>query len=86
MTDKNDKIKAGQEAQTILDNPLVVGAFNQILNDGYQQWISTKPEDKETRENLYFLQINALKFKQILINTVDSGKIAEQEVKEGKNG
>ena len=31
-------------------------SFNQILNDGYQQWISTKSEDKDIRESLYHQQ------------------------------
>tara|TARA_R100001443_G_scaffold22280_2_gene34497 strand:+ start:514 stop:774 length:261 start_codon:yes stop_codon:yes gene_type:complete len=86
MTTKEEQIRDGQDAENILENPLIVNAFNQILNDGYQQWISTKSEDKDIRESLYHQQIAALKFKQVLINTMENGKLLEQERKENKNG
>tara|TARA_R100000458_G_C8039544_1_gene91482 strand:- start:125 stop:382 length:258 start_codon:yes stop_codon:yes gene_type:complete len=83
---KDQEIKDGQDAQLILESPLVVNAFNQILNEGYQKWISTKATENDEREALYHQQIAALKFKQVLINTMENGKILEQERKEKKNG
>jgi|9_EtaG_2_1085328.scaffolds.fasta_scaffold00181_3 uncharacterized protein YecT (DUF1311 family) len=84
-TDNNEKIKTGEEAQNVLESPVVVGAFNQILNAGYQAWISTEPSDTKTRESLYYQQRATLEFKQTLISTVDNGKIAKNEIREGKN-
>ena len=86
MTEKEEQIRDGQDAQMVLENPLVINAFNRILNDGYQQWISTKATEKDERESLYHQQIAALKFKQVLINTMENGKLLEQERKESKNG
>ena len=86
MTEKEEQIRDGQDAQIVLENPLVINAFNQILNDGYQQWISRKATQKDERESLYHQQIAALKFKQVLINTMENGKLLEQERKESKNG
>jgi len=86
MTEKDKQIKEGQDAKMLLENPLLVGAFNQILNEGYQQWISTKPEEKEARESLYHGQIAALKFKGVLIKTMENGQLLEQERKEKKHG
>tara|TARA_R100001460_G_scaffold17739_1_gene37961 strand:+ start:329 stop:589 length:261 start_codon:yes stop_codon:yes gene_type:complete len=86
MTEKDKQIKEGQDAKMLLENPVLVGAFNQILNEGYQQWISTKPEDKEQRETLYHGQIAALKFKGVLVKTMENGQLLEQERKENKNG
>ena len=86
MTEKEEQIRDGQDAQMVLENPLVINAFNQILNDGYQQWISAKATEKDERESLYHQQIAALKFKQVLINTMENGKLLEQERKESKNG
>ena len=83
---KEQEINDGREAKTILENPLVINAFNQILNEGYQQWISTKATESNEREALYHQQIAALKFKQVLVNTMENGKILEQERKEKKNG
>ena len=83
---KEKEIRDGQDAKSILDNPVMVNAFNVILNEGYQKWISTKPEDKDERESLYYSQIAALKVKQVLINTMENGKLLEEERKESKNG
>ena len=81
MVDKNKQIQEGQEASMLLDNPVMKNAFNVILNEGYQQWISTKPEEKDARETLYHSQVAALKFKQVLINTMENGKLLEEERK-----
>ena len=54
MTEKEEQIRDGQDAQIVLENPLVINAFNQILNDGYQQWISTKATEK-MKENLFII-------------------------------
>ena len=70
---KQAQIQAGQDAKLILENPQMVAAFNAVLNNGYQQWISTKPEEKDARETLYHSQVAALKFKQVLINTMEKG-------------
>ena len=86
MANKNDQIRDGQDAKTILENPVMVNAFNVILNEGYQKWISTKPEDKDERESLYLGQIAALKVKQVLVNTMENGKLLEEETKGDKNG
>tara|TARA_R100001530_G_scaffold102067_1_gene70963 strand:+ start:1356 stop:1610 length:255 start_codon:yes stop_codon:yes gene_type:complete len=84
MTEKDKQIQQGQEAESILSNEVMVNAFNVILNQGYQDWVSTKPEDKEVRETLYHSQLAALKLKQVLINTMENGKILEEERKGGK--
>tara|TARA_R100001510_G_scaffold56959_1_gene63634 strand:+ start:47 stop:304 length:258 start_codon:yes stop_codon:yes gene_type:complete len=83
---KEKQIQEGQEASMLLENPIITNAFNVILNEGYQKWISTKPEDKDERETLYHSQIACLKFKQVLVNTMENGKILEEERKGGNNG
>ena len=60
---KEEQIRDGQDAKLILENPLVIGAFNSILNETYQKWLSTKAEEQDLRESLYHQQIAALKFK-----------------------
>ena len=86
MANKNDQIKEGQDAKTILENPVMINAFNVILNEGYQKWITTKAEDKDERESLYHSQIAALKVKQVLVNTIENGKLLEEERKGDING
>ena len=82
--DKQAQIAAGQEAKLLLENPQLVKAFNIIINNGYQQWISTDIKDTEMRESLYHKQRAILEVKSNLIQTVENGQILEKEQKEIK--
>ena len=85
MEDKKESaIKAGQDAQLLLENPQMVAAFNSVLNNGYQQWISTDIKDTESREALYHKQRAILEVKNTLVQTVENGQILEEERKGGK--
>ena len=85
MEDKKESaIKAGQDAKLLLENPQMVAAFNSVLNNGYQQWISTDIKDTETREALYHKQRAILEVKNTLVQTVENGQILEEERKGGK--
>lgn len=85
MEDKKESaIKAGQDAKLILENPQMVAAFNTVLNNGYQQWISTDIKDTEGREALYHKQRAILEVKNTLVQTVENGQILEEERKGGK--
>jgi len=81
---KQAQIRAGQDAKLILENPQMVAAFNTVLNNGYQQWISTEIKDNETREALYHKQRAILEVKNTLVQTVENGQILEEERKGGK--
>tara|TARA_R100000329_G_scaffold140210_1_gene122379 strand:+ start:422 stop:679 length:258 start_codon:yes stop_codon:yes gene_type:complete len=84
MTDKEKQIQAGQDAKLLLENPQMVAAFNSVLNNGYQQWISTDIKDTEGREALYHKQRAILEVKNTLVQTVENGQILEEERKGGK--
>ena len=85
MEDKKESaIKAGQDAKLLLENPQMVAAFNSVLNNGYQQWISTDIKDTEGREALYHKQRAILEVKNTLVQTVENGQILEEERKGGK--
>tara|TARA_R100000655_G_scaffold34945_1_gene67894 strand:- start:5024 stop:5281 length:258 start_codon:yes stop_codon:yes gene_type:complete len=82
MTDEKQKqIEEGRKAKEIIEDPLVVGAFNIILNTNYQKWVATKPEDKQLREELWYDTRASLKFKEVFVQILENGKIAEEEVK-----
>tara|TARA_R100001440_G_scaffold67007_1_gene88207 strand:- start:126 stop:383 length:258 start_codon:yes stop_codon:yes gene_type:complete len=81
MTEKDQQIKAGQDAKLLLENPQMVAAFNSVLNNGYQQWISTEIKDTEGREALYHKQRAILEVKNNLVQTVENGQILEDERK-----
>ena len=84
MTDKEKQIQAGQDAKLLLENPQMVAAFNSVLNNRYQQWISTDIKDTEGREALYHKQRAILEVKNTLVQTVENGQILEEERKGGK--
>jgi hypothetical protein len=85
MEDKKESaIKAGQDAKLLLENPQMIAAFNSVLNNGYQQWISTDIKDTEGREALYHKQRAILEVKNTLVQTVENGQILEEERKGGK--
>jgi hypothetical protein len=85
MEDKKQaQIKAGQDAKLLLENPQMVAAFNSILTNGYQQWISTDIKDAEGREALYHKQRAILEVKNTLVQTIENGQILEEERKGGK--
>jgi uncharacterized protein YecT (DUF1311 family) len=85
MEDKKEaQIKAGQDAKLLLENPQMIAAFNTVLNNGYQQWISTEIKDTEGREALYHKQRAILEVKNTLVQTVENGQILEEERKGGK--
>ena len=81
---KQEQIKAGHDAKLLLENPQMVASFNIIINNGYQQWISTDIKDTELREALYHKQRAILEVKNVLVQTIENGQILEEEVKGGK--
>tara|TARA_R100001510_G_scaffold49819_1_gene48381 strand:- start:1072 stop:1323 length:252 start_codon:yes stop_codon:yes gene_type:complete len=83
MATKEEQLQQAKDAKELLDNPLMVQAFNSILNNGYQQWISTEITDKDTRESLYHKQRAILEVKTDLVKLVENGAII---VKEESNG
>ena len=81
---KQAQIQAGQDAKLLLENPQLVAAFNKVITEGYQAWVSTDINDTETRESLFHQQIAILKVKNVLVQTVENGQILEEERKGGK--
>tara|TARA_R100001510_G_C7587030_1_gene157970 strand:- start:529 stop:780 length:252 start_codon:yes stop_codon:yes gene_type:complete len=83
MATKEEQVIQAKHAKELLENPVMVQAFNSILNSGYQQWISTEITDKETRESLYHKQRAILEVKTDLVKLVENGEIIAKEVNNG---
>ena len=81
---KEAQIQEGEEAKMLLENPVLVGAFNTIITEGYQGWVSTDINDSQTRESLVHQQIAILKVKNLLVQKVENAKILKEERKGGK--
>tara|TARA_R110002167_G_scaffold15603_1_gene62129 strand:- start:134 stop:388 length:255 start_codon:yes stop_codon:yes gene_type:complete len=84
MVDKDKTIKEGQDAERLLKDPLLIKSYEVIQNDTFQQWIRTDIEETSKREALYHSIRGVLTAQNVLVNTVESGKMVENELRGGK--
>ena len=77
MADKESAIKEGQDAERLLTDPLLIKSYEVIQNDIFQQWIRTDIEESSKRESLYFSLRGVLTAQNVLVNTMENGKIVE---------
>ena len=84
MADKEKEIREGQNAKTLLEDPLLIKSYEVIQNDIFQQWIRTDIEEASKRESLYFSLRGVLTAQNVLVNTMENGKIVEKELRGGK--
>ena len=84
MTDKDSAIREGQDAERLLKDPLLIKSYEVIQNDIFQQWIRTDIGENEKRESLYHSLDGVLTEQNVLVNTVENGKIVQEELKGGK--
>ena len=83
MVDKEVQVKEGQDAKRLLEDPLLIKSYEVIQNDIFQQWIRTDIGETETRESLYHSLRGVLTAQNVLVNTMENGKILEEERKGG---
>ena len=84
MVDKDNAITEGQNAERLLKDPLLIKSYEVIQNDIFQQWIRTEMEESDKRESLYFSLRGVLTAQNVLVNTMENGKIVENELRGGK--
>jgi len=84
MTDKDNAIAEGQDAERLLKDPLLIKSYEVIQNDIFQQWIRTEIGETEKRESLYYSLRGVLTAQNVLVNTVENGKIVSNELRGGK--
>jgi len=84
MADKEKEIREGQNAKALLEDPLLIKSYEVIQNDIYQKWIRTEIGDTSEREALYHSLRGVLTAQNVLVNTMENGKIVENELRGGK--
>ena len=84
MVDKEKEIREGQNAKALLEDPLLIKSYEVIQNDIFQKWIRTEIDDTNEREALYHSLRGVLTAQNVLVNTMENGKILEEERKGGK--
>lgn len=87
MDDKiKQAIRKAEHAKTLLENPVLTGAWEQVEGDLHKMWANSKSDDTDGREALY-RELHGLKsVRARLEQTINAGKLAEKELEHQKNG
>lgn len=70
----------GQEAKELLENPLLLAAFNEIEEGINRQWKQSKASDADAREKLYLMQRLLQNLKAGIQEHITTGKMAETQL------
>jgi len=77
-----EEIRRAERARQLLEEPLLKEAFS-ILEDAFLNGIQTSAvKDCELREKICQMLISLRTLKQHLISTMETGKFAEQQLKQ----
>lgn len=77
----SQRIYNGARAKEVLDNEAFQQAWNDITAEITEQWRQSPARDSEGREKLYQLLRLCEKLKQQFQTTLETGKLAEMELK-----
>tara|TARA_B100001094_G_scaffold279729_1_gene290062 strand:+ start:1416 stop:1670 length:255 start_codon:yes stop_codon:yes gene_type:complete len=83
MADKETQIREANNAKRLLEDPLLIKSYEVIQNDIFQQWIRTEIAETEKRESLYHSLRGVLTAQNVLVNTMENGKVLEEQAKGG---
>ena len=83
MADKETQIREANNAKRLLEDPLLIKSYEVIQNDIFQQWFRTEIAETEKRESLYHSLRGVLTAQNVLVNTMENGKVLEEQAKGG---
>ena len=72
----------GLKAQRLLDEPLMQEIFDEIDKEIIDGWKTSRSEEKDRREEIYYLQRAVEAFKDRLRARVFTGKVANKELED----
>jgi hypothetical protein len=71
------EILRGERARQLLEEPLIVEAFDLIEREYHKAWQDSPARDNEARELLYLSLKNLAKVKGHLVQVMESGMLAK---------
>lgn len=80
MATIEQRIYDGERAREVLDNEAFAAAFSDIKQEISDTWAASPARDAEGREHLYQLLRLADKLEATLRKSLDTGKLAKQEL------
>ena len=81
MADYQQQQDRGQEAQRLIESPLLQEALAAIESEVIGQWEQCPARDKEGKEALWQLYKTSKKFRALLEGYVQTGKLAAENLK-----
>lgn len=77
----SERIYNGNRAKEIIDNECFQWALDEIKQEITEQWKTSPARDEEGRQSLWVMLKLAEKLEQVLKTTLETGKLAELELK-----
>lgn len=75
-----ERLERGGRAKEILDNPIFNEAFELLEKEITEQWQQSPARDSEGREKLFLMIGLTRKLKEIIVSTLETGKLADLEL------
>jgi hypothetical protein len=78
----DEEVIRGHKASQVLENELVIEAFEECRKQIMLAWSQTPARDVEAREFIFKLHQASLRFEEIFKGYVDTGKVAADKIKQ----
>lgn len=79
-----DAIRDGQEAERLLNDPLLLHAFELIEKDIQDQWLNSPARDVDGREKLHLMTKLLHRLKGQLQSVVENGQIMQRALEQSR--
>ncbi|WDW06030.1 hypothetical protein PWE35_09360 [Stenotrophomonas maltophilia] len=79
-----DEIRDGQEAERLLNHPLLLQAFELIEKDIQDQWLNSPARDVDGREKLHLMTKLLHRLKGQLQSVVENGQIVQRTLEQSR--
>lgn len=74
--DESTEISRGKGAVRLMENTLLVEAFEAIESKYLKIWLDSRPTETTLREHAYLMLNSSKEFKMYLTNLINTGKMA----------
>lgn len=79
------ELRRAEQARQVIETPIVKDTLDMMERELYEAWLATPARDQEGRDWIWRQAVVARKFRDILLGTMESGKLAQDRIKEQKS-
>ena len=73
-------IRAGEDASQLLNAPIYNAAYQQVMQQKYQEWLTSDPKEERKRESLYLQARGLMEVTELLGSAVqDAQRVAHAQ-------